>query len=129
MQYVAQEHDLGCFIAATAMVLDLTYEEASQTVPLQDPANVVSSGVLTLAQVMQLARAHGRIVVDQNPPLTVRAGFRYIAMIATPIPNVYHNLAIDETGIAFDPDPSNEDVRKPWSEYGVLGLLEFRPLQ
>ncbi len=30
MQYIPQQHEMGCGIAAVAMVLDMSYEQASQ---------------------------------------------------------------------------------------------------
>lgn len=132
MRYIAQTDELGCFIAAAAMVLDLTYEQVAQTVPLQDLAILGQTspnflGIHALAQVEALALAQGRMIVDQNPPFTVEPGLRYIAVVPTAIFNANHALAVDEMGVAFDPDERNEHVRKLWFEYNILALLEFRP--
>ena len=133
MQYVAQQHELGCFIAAAAMVLDLTYEQVALTVPLQEASIIEQTGInflglLALDRIEALALAQGMQVVDLNPPFAVQVGLRYLAMIPSANPDINHALAVDETGIAFNPDPRYEHVRKLWSEYIVLGLLEFRPL-
>jgi hypothetical protein len=115
------------------MVLDLTYEEVSRTVPLQDLVTIQRTGVnlqglLALDRIVELAKAHGKNVVDLNPPFAVLGGLRYIAMVPTLVPLCNHALAVDETGVAYDPDPINERVRKSLSKYTVLALLEFRPL-
>jgi hypothetical protein len=133
MEYIAQRDELGCFIAAAAMVLDLTYEQVALTVPLQEASIIEQTGInflglLALDRIEALALAQGKQIVDLNPPFPVRAGLRYLAMIPTEIYQVNHALAVDETGIAFNPDPRYEHVRSLWSEYFVLGLLEFRPL-
>lgn len=129
MNYVAQEDQLGCFIAATAMVFDLTYAEAALLVPLQLPyegggPNI--AGLVGLEAVRMLAEGHGFEMIDQERPFAVRSGLRYIASVPTAVSNYGHALAIDEAGIALD--PANEETRKPWSEYEITALLEFRPV-
>jgi len=131
MEYVAQEDEFGCLIAAAAMVLDLTYTQVAKTVPLQDPEIFRQTGknllgVIALDRIEALALTRGKEMIDLGPPpFVTQDGLRYIAMV----PAANHALAVDETGIAFDPAPVNEGVRKMWSEYDVLALLEFRPLE
>jgi hypothetical protein len=133
MRYVAQQDMRGCLVAAVAMVLDMTYEDVGLVVPLQDSSRLYELGYVeawwqnALEQIRALASARGKIVVSLPP--TVRPGLRYLAQVRAALPNSYHALAVDETGIAFDPDPCNEDVRKPLSEYDVLALLEFRHVE
>jgi hypothetical protein len=44
MRYIEQEHSEGCMIAAIAMVLDMTYEEAAESIPLPDRSAFLATG-------------------------------------------------------------------------------------
>ena len=133
MRYVAQQDPLGCLIACVAMVLDMTYEEVSGSVPLQDVPELQRTGVnrlglVAMDRVEELAKSQGKQVVDlPSKPFICRAGLRYISAIATTNPLIAHSVAIDENGVVFDPDPANEHYRKHWAEYEALAMLEFRP--
>jgi len=103
MNLIPQQHPLGCFIASTAMVLDMTYEDVAQTIPLQDQGGE-EWWQPVLASLQALAAPRGKVVVDLEPPFIVQPGMRYLAQVPTNIPGFYHILAIDESGIAFNPD-------------------------
>jgi hypothetical protein len=129
MRYVVQENELGCFVAAIAMVLDLTYAEVEPVIPPASWLDYNTPGPheserLAYERLPGFALAHGWVVIDLEN-LIVQPGLRYVAAIPGPIPNSRHAVAIDETGIVFDPGPLNENVRKHYSEYAILGLLEF----
>jgi len=131
MKYVAQEHPLGCFLAATAMVLDMTYEQVSEKVPLQDPKALQKTGInilglVALEEVEKLARSCNRAFAYPVPPFVCKAGFRYIGVL--PIrKQETHAVAIDESGVVFDPD-SNALSGKNWAELVFSGgMLEFQP--
>ena len=120
MRYVAQQHPLGCFIAATAMVLDMTYEEVAACVPLQD--NGIPSDP-PIEEVINLAETRGVAADDPEMPLTCQHGRRYILALRTGTKQ-FHAIAVDETGAAFD--PSNQGSRRLWAEYEPAAMLEFR---
>jgi len=131
MRYVAQLDKTGCLVASTAMVLDLTYADVAQVVPTDDASRYPLAGSndewwqVAFKGIQSLASAKGETVVELERPYMVQFGLRYLAMVPTDTPNFHHVLAVDETGIAFD--PCNEDGHKPWSEYQIIALLEFQP--
>lgn len=132
MNYVAQPTRLGCLIAAAAMVFDISYERAGMFIPLpqdddlQDGENVLAD--LIYDRLQKLAAMHGKEAIDlDDPPWDVKRGLRYIALIPTGTPHLNHSVAIDEEGIVFDPDPDNQANRRPWTEYPIIAMLEFRP--
>jgi hypothetical protein len=133
MQYIPQKDPMGCLRASVAMVLDITYEQAA-SVPLQDTnelrdTGTNKSGALALDRIETLAQSQGKQIVDlDTKPFVCKAGLRYIAVVGTTDPLIAHSVAIDETGIVFDPDTANKNSRKHWSEYEALAMLEFRPL-
>jgi hypothetical protein len=123
MTHVPQEHHLGCLIAATAMVLDLTYADVARTIPLQyTPGEAWWQSTLTRLQA--LAATRDQVIVDLPLPFVVQPGLRYLLQIPTAIPNYTHVLAIDENGVAYDPD--DPATQRHWSEYNVLALIEFK---
>jgi hypothetical protein len=61
-------------------------------------------------------------------PFACEVGLRYVLLIATTDPLIKHTVAIDESCVVFDSDPGNENLRKNWSEYNAIAMLEFRPL-
>ena len=57
-------------------------------------------------------------------PAICRPGFRYLlAILFESDPSSGHTLAVDESGIVFD--PLDESSRKLWFEYAPSGLLEL----
>ena len=132
MEYVAQKHPLGCMIAAAAMVLDLTYEQVSDKVPLQSIEDLRQTGINGLGIVAwnnlkTLARARGKVIFDfPDKPFILRPGLRYLGMLPTANYLLTHVVAIDETGVVFDPDPAKEQSRENWETYDFMAMLEFR---
>jgi hypothetical protein len=122
MRYVAQEDDLGCIIAASAMVFDLTYKEAARFIPLQraddfqDGENMLADSIREGLE--KLALTYEKEMVDlDEPPFRLKEGFRYIAIVPTGAPHLNHTVAVDETGIVFNPDSDSRDDRRHWSEH------------
>jgi hypothetical protein len=137
MQYVAQQHQMGCEIAAVAMVLDMSYEEVSETLRPQDMNDMEAllrngrnaSGLNAFEDMIALARTRGKKVVDfQSLPDTLKPGVRYLGRLRTNNPLIHHIVAIDEQGIVFDPDPEKAQSRESWRTYDFIALLEFQPL-
>jgi hypothetical protein len=132
MEHVRQLHPLGCFIAAAAMVLDMTYDEVAAVMPLQDMDVLRNTGQNKLGiygwrNLHILAKERGKAIVDfTSKPFVRKPGLRYLGMLATPDPLLTHIVAIDEDGIVFDPDPNNEKSRKSWLEYDFMAMAEFR---
>ena len=134
MKYVAQQHPLGCLIASVAMVLDMTYEQVAETIPLQDMEELEKTGVNRLGliaydRIEELARSRNiQIVGSESGQFVCEIGLRYLAVFpADTDPLMTHTVAIDEMGLVFDPDPVNEHVRGYWSSFDFLGMMEFRP--
>ena len=59
-------------------------------------------------------------------PFIAKLGFRYLGMLAIADPSLTHVVAIDKTGLVFDPE--NGFFHKDWKEYDFIAMLEFRPL-
>ena len=123
---------MDCMIAAVAMVLDMSYEEVSETIPLPDLDTLRITGKNSLGlkafdDLKTLAESKSKKVIDLGyVPDTLRAGSRYLGMLPTPDPLVTHVVAIDESGIAFNPD-TNQEKSRDWRDYDFLAVLEFRP--
>jgi hypothetical protein len=133
VKHVAQKDPLGCMIAATAMALDLTYEQVAEVVPLQDLDELQRTGcnalgLIALSRVKKLAKKHGKKAVDIAKPFSIKPGIRYLGMVLGPTPLLTHAVTVDEFGTVFDPDASESAPRKSCSEYEFLAMLEFRPL-
>ena len=132
MNHIRQKDALGCWIASLAMVLEMTYEEVSEHIPLQDWELVKQTGFNSLGLVgwnnmNTLSRARGWEIFDfPAKPFIVKLGFRYVGMLGTADPSRIHVVAIDETGLVFDPEV--DDFHKDWKEYDFMAMLEFRPL-
>ena len=116
------------------MVLDLTYEQVSEQVPLQDATALERAGrnclgLTGLDNIELLALEHGKRVSDfPAKPFILKPGLRYIGMICSPDPSITHVVAIDESGVVFDPDPAKEQSRENWETYDFMAVLEFCPL-
>jgi hypothetical protein len=124
MLHVSQEEPDGCFIACSAMVLNLTYKEVKARVP--KPTVVSARARLkALRDLRALAGEYDLRVIDCTSPLVPRAGLRYVAGIPTDKTDWRHCIAIDEEGTAFD--PMNRESRESWSSYSIKTLLEFFP--
>jgi uncharacterized protein YvpB len=110
MKHVKQRDVLGCWIASLAMVLEMTYEEVSEHIPLQDWDAVKQSrfnslGLVGWNNMNALAQTRGWVVFDfPAKPFIAKLGFRYLGMLATADPSLTHVVAIDETGLVFDPE-------------------------
>jgi hypothetical protein len=134
MRYVSQQHPMGCFIASIAMVLDLSYEQVAETVPLPDMGELQRTGRNSLGSaafdgMKLLATTHGKSVLDNcMKPFSLKQGFRYLGMLSTSNSLLTHVVAIDQNGIVFDPDPVNEQSRESWQAYDFMAIVEFRPL-
>ena len=131
MRHIPQEHPLGCFIAAAAMVLDLEYSEVAETVPLQDvqalrETEVNILGLAAYDAVVQLATKQGKLVADLIAPFNCATQYRYIGILA-PESETNHAVAIDEVGIVFDPEPSRSTSRRHWSEYEFAAIARIHP--
>jgi hypothetical protein len=131
MRYVPQQDSVGCLIAAVAMVLDMSYEQVSGIVPIQDMGELQRTGtnrvgLLALDRIKKLAESQGKQVIDLPEPFVCKAGTRYVSAIATTDPLMAHTVAVDENGVVFD--PLNEHTRKDWSGYQFLAMLELRSL-
>jgi hypothetical protein len=131
MQYVAQEHPLGCFIACTAMVLEMSYRDVAAVVPLQEWDELLESGRSTLGpkaveQMLCLAQHQGVEVNDAKRPLQCVSGCRYILAVSKGDPQVLHAIAVDESGAAYDPNEAS--LNKNWLDYkgSTAAALEFR---
>jgi len=125
VRYVRQEDPMGCMIAAAAMVLDMTYQEAAEKVPLQDASDLVSTGVIAIEKVRELGQSMGWAVIDLEKPYILQNDCRYILVIPRELPPLCHAVAVDEFGCVVDPDCGRESG-KQWSDLEVVGLLEFR---
>jgi len=135
MNYVAQKHNLGCLIAAGAMVFDLSYEQACWFIPLpreedlkDESVNEVTELAVSRLQSLSNLSAKEMSALD-GPPFDLKEGCRYIASLETDRPNFLHSVAVDETGTVFDPDLDNQHLRKHWTEYQIKAVLEFRPIK
>jgi hypothetical protein len=134
MQYILQQHPMGCMIAAIAMILDMSYEEVAKTIPLPDIQALTltgrnSLGLKTFDDMKVLAETRGQRVFDfDSKRETLEPGFRYLGMLTTPDPLVKHVVAIDEQGVVFDPDPGKEQSRENWKAYDFVAVLEFQAL-
>src|SRR5438132_246061 len=112
MKYVAQQHPLGCFIACIAMVLDMDYAEVSDLVPLQDDLEQLQrTGINALGAeafdiFAALAESKHLEIADVQKPFECRAGCRYLMALLTSDRHINHCVAVDEAGVAFDPDDS-----------------------
>jgi hypothetical protein len=136
MQHVKQPSlEDGCFPACIAMLLDMTYNEVLETVPAQDVEEFQRTG-LNLAglrafdRFKQLAQERGRVTLEfpegLEKPLV---GYRYLFVLPTANPHRVHCVAIDETGVAFD--PLDSDSREHWSKYDpccVVQVVQVCPL-
>jgi len=82
VRYVQQEDPMGCMIAAAAMVLDVTYQQVSEVIPLQkfDGDAVNRTGLYALDQIERLARNQGWSFTYPEPPFSCREGSRYIGV-------------------------------------------------
>lgn len=124
---------MGCMIAATAMILDMSYEEVAEAIPLPDMEALRltgrnSLGLKAFDDMKVLAEARGMRMLDfESKPETLEAGLRYMGMLATPDPLIKHVVAIDEQGVVFDPDPTKEQSRENWRAYDFITMLEFQP--
>ena len=133
MKYIAQQHPLGCLIASVAMVLDMTYEQVAETIPLQDMEELEKTGVNRLGliaydRIEELARSRNIQIVDsESGQFVCELGSRYVAALPGSGPRILHVIAIDEKGLVFDPNPANEHARGYWSSFDFLGMMEFRP--
>jgi hypothetical protein len=119
-------------IAAVAMIMDMTYEEVSKTIPLPDIdalrlTGKNSLGLRAFDDMKELAKSRGKRVLDFGYlPETLVPGSRYLGLLSTPDPLVTHTVAIDEQGIVLDPDSAQEQSHH-WRNYDFMALLEFRP--
>ena len=134
MDMLPETHPLGCMIAAAAMVLDLTYEQVSEQVPLQDAAALERTGrnwlgLTGLDNIELLALEHGKRV-SRFPCKTIHSETRSTLhrYDLQPDPLITHVVAIDESGVVFDPDPAKEQSRENWETYDFMAVLEFCPL-
>ena len=89
MKHVVQKDELGCLLAATAMVLDLAYDDVKKTVPLQDPVALQEQGVNHLGgqafdEIQKLALEPGKQFADVFQPFVCEKGVRYIAVLPLP---------------------------------------------
>ena len=130
MRYVRQADELGCFRACAAMVLDMDYSDVAKEMPLQDkscPNEIGTRGDEAVTNFYKLAASRGLHVKDlgdlSKNRIYCEAGLRYVFFIAGL--EINHAVAIDETGIVFDPyDPNS---RKHWTDYQPKGALEIGP--
>jgi hypothetical protein len=120
-------------IASAAMVLDLTYEQAAEQIPIQDMGEILETGVNKLGidgldSIEKMAEARGRTILDLPKPFALQRGFRYLAVIPSVgnNPLQYHVVAVDENGIVFDPDHDRANWRKRWTEYDFVAVLEVQ---
>lgn len=134
MNYVAQKENFGCVVACGAMVFNLSYEQARMYIPpprredLQNLEELNELNALVLERLQSLSNLTGNeMSALDGPPYELKEGSRYILWLETDEPNVLHSVAVDETGIVFNPDPNEQDVRKRWTEYRIKAALEFRP--
>lgn len=127
MRHVTQQDEHGCFIASAAMVLDMSYEQMSQIMPLQDPEELRqtgknTTGLVDLDRFVALLESR-KISFDYLPsPFVCKPGYRYVMMLRGNDPAMNHAVAVDETGMVFD--PLDEHARKDWSECERLGVIE-----
>jgi hypothetical protein len=134
MQYVGQQHKMGCEIAALAMVLDLTYEQVAAVLRVPDLDADLDALLFTghnssvekdYADMEALARMRGKKVISFDHIPELKSGARYLGLIYLE-PYLYHTVAIDERGIVFD--PTDVTSREPWQRYTFAAVLEFQPL-
>lgn len=126
MRYVAQQHPLGCFVAAAAMVFDMTYEEMLSALPMQSFEEMAKTklnraGLALFDRVADLARSRNIAFDDAIPPFDCQPDFRYLLVVLTETTGLYHAIAVDEIGHAYD--PAGDGTPKHWSAYvPVVGL-------
>lgn len=128
MQHVKQpSREEGCFPACIAMLLDMTYNEVLETVPAQhreefERTGLNLAGVRALDRFEQLAQERGRVVLSYPEAEKPLPGFRYLFVLNTDDPREVHCVAIDETGVAFD--PLDSDSREHWSKYNPCCVVQ-----
>jgi hypothetical protein len=134
MNYVRLEDPAGCLIAAVAMVLDKTYAEVLDFIPLntfadmQDGHNLLGDKIIEGLNTLLKSKGLKFCELLDGPPYT-EAGTRYIALVFGGKDHLNHALAIAENGIAFD--PLDESSRKPFDSYPdsqILSVVGIRRL-
>jgi hypothetical protein len=122
LEYVAQKDAMGCLIASTAMVLDMTYDEVAKFIPFHDPNALYETGNAICDQMFALAEKQGRKFDDVLKPFLCEADKRYIGILPAR-EGIRHAVAIDEFGVVFD--PADESSLRFWTDCEFEGLLGF----